>query len=97
VELARDPFGVTLSTGAVDAICQRASDALAGPYLQLHDSSERGSGNVDHRAATKDPEGRKRICLLVRAFGTGGLGSWSGIRAPERPAARSRLSKARVF
>ena len=37
VELARDLFGVTLSTGAVDAICQRASDALAGPYLQLHD------------------------------------------------------------
>jgi len=37
VELARDLFGVTLSTGSVDAVCQRASDALAGPYLQLHD------------------------------------------------------------
>jgi transposase len=36
-ELARDLFGVTLSTGAVDAICQRASDALAGPHLQLQD------------------------------------------------------------
>jgi transposase len=36
-ELARDLFGVTLSTGSVDAICQRASDALAGPYLQLQD------------------------------------------------------------
>jgi transposase len=34
-ELARDLFGVTLSTGAVDAICRRASDALAGPHLQL--------------------------------------------------------------
>ena len=36
-ELARDLFGVTLSTGAVDAICQRASEALAGPHLQLQD------------------------------------------------------------
>ena len=37
VELAHDLFGVTLLTGAVDAICQRASDALAGPHLHLHD------------------------------------------------------------
>jgi len=37
IELARDLFGVTVSTGAVDAICQRASDALAGPHAQLHD------------------------------------------------------------
>jgi transposase len=38
VELARDLFGVTLSTGAADAICQRASEALAGPHCQLQDS-----------------------------------------------------------
>ena len=36
-ELARDLFGARLSTGSVDAICQRASDALAGPHLQLQD------------------------------------------------------------
>src|SRR3954462_5138587 len=36
-ELARDLFGVTLSAGAVDAICQRASHALVGPHLQLQD------------------------------------------------------------
>jgi hypothetical protein len=36
-ELALDLFGVTLSGGAVDAICQRASDALAGPHSQLQD------------------------------------------------------------
>jgi transposase len=36
-ELARDLFGVSLSTGAADAICQRASDALAGPHLHLGD------------------------------------------------------------
>jgi transposase len=37
VELARELFGLGLSSGAVDAICQRASDALAGPHTQLHD------------------------------------------------------------
>ena len=36
-ELASDLFGVTVSTGAVDAICQRVSDALAGPHCQLQD------------------------------------------------------------
>lgn len=36
-ELAGDLFGVTFSTGTADAICQRASEALAGPYLHLHD------------------------------------------------------------
>ena len=36
-ELAADLFGVTLSTGAVDAICQRACAALAGPHLHLQD------------------------------------------------------------
>ena len=37
MELARDLFGVALSAGAVDAICQRASDALAGPHCHLQD------------------------------------------------------------
>ncbi len=36
-ELARDLFGVTLWTGTVDAICQRASEALAGPHCHLQD------------------------------------------------------------
>jgi transposase len=36
-ELAADLFGVRLATGSVDAICQRASEALAGPHLQLQD------------------------------------------------------------
>lgn len=36
-EIARDLFGVNLSTGAADAICERASEALAGPHLQLQD------------------------------------------------------------
>jgi transposase len=34
-ELARELFGVELSTGTVDAIFQRTGDALAGPYTEL--------------------------------------------------------------
>jgi transposase len=34
-ELTREVFGVELSTGSVDAIIQRAGQALAGPYTQL--------------------------------------------------------------
>jgi transposase len=34
-ELASDLFGTRLSSGAVDAICQRASDALADPHEGL--------------------------------------------------------------
>lgn len=34
-ELAGEMFGAKLSTGSVDAICQRASDALEGPHTQL--------------------------------------------------------------
>jgi len=34
-ELARELFGVELSTGSVDAIIHRAGEALAGPYTQL--------------------------------------------------------------
>ncbi|MCA1700085.1 MAG: IS66 family transposase [Actinobacteria bacterium] len=34
-ELARELFGVELSTGSVDAIVHRAGEALAGPYTQL--------------------------------------------------------------
>src|SRR5688500_13725634 len=34
-ELAGELFGARLSTGSVDAICQHASDALAGPYARL--------------------------------------------------------------
>jgi transposase len=36
-ELASELFGIRLSTGAVDAICQRASEALAGPHERLAD------------------------------------------------------------
>lgn len=34
-ELTRELFGVELSTGSVDAIIQRAGDALTGPYTEL--------------------------------------------------------------
>ncbi len=47
-ELARDLFGVTICTGAVDAICRRASDALAGPHCLLQDwVLDQGAVHVD--------------------------------------------------
>jgi len=58
-ELARDLFGVTLSTGAVDAICQRASDALAGPHLQLQDQVlDQAAVHVDETGWRTRGEGR---------------------------------------
>jgi transposase len=58
-ELARDLFGVTLSTGAVDAICQRASDALAGPHCQLQDwVLDQGAVHVDETGWRTRGEGR---------------------------------------
>jgi transposase len=58
-ELVRDLFGVTLSTGAADAICQRASDALAGPHLQLQDwVLDRGAVHVDETGWRTHGEGR---------------------------------------
>jgi transposase len=47
-ELGSDLFGVTLSSGAVDAICQRASEALAGPHCHLQDwVLDQGAVHVD--------------------------------------------------
>jgi transposase len=58
-ELARDLFGVALSAGAVDAICQRASDALAGPHLQLQDwVLDQGAVHVDETGWRTSGEGR---------------------------------------
>jgi transposase len=58
-ELARDLFGVMLSTGAADAVCQRASDALAGPHLQLHDwVLDQGMVHVDESGWRTRGEGR---------------------------------------
>ena len=58
-ELARDLFGVTLSTGSVDAICQRASDALAGPHLQLQDwVLDQAAVHVDETGWRTRGEGR---------------------------------------
>ncbi len=48
VELMSDLFGADLSTGAVDAIVQRAGEALARPHAQLHDHIRSASAvNVD--------------------------------------------------
>jgi len=47
-ELARELFGVELSTGSVDKIIQRAGDALAGPYTRLEQQLKTASVvNID--------------------------------------------------
>ena len=58
-ELARDLFGVALSAGAVDATCQRASEALAGPHLHLQDwVLDQGLVHVDETGWRTSGEGR---------------------------------------
>jgi transposase len=58
-ELASDLFGVAVSTGAVDAICQRASDALAGPHCQLQDLVlDQGAVHVDETGWRTRGQGR---------------------------------------
>ena len=58
-ELARDLFGAWLSTGSVDAICQRASDALAGPHCELQDRVlDQGAVHVDETGWRTGGEGR---------------------------------------
>ena len=47
-ELARELFGVEISTGSVDTIIQRAGDALAGPYTRLEQQIKSASVvNID--------------------------------------------------
>src|SRR5438270_5058243 len=58
-ELAGDLFGARLSTGSVEAICQRASDALAGPHCQLADwVLDQGAVHVDETGWRTRGEGR---------------------------------------
>jgi hypothetical protein len=58
-ELGRDLFGVSLSTGTADAICQRASEALAGPYLHLQDRVlDQDAVHVDETGWRTRGEGR---------------------------------------
>jgi transposase len=58
-ELVRDLFGARLSTGSADAICQRTSEALAGPHLQLQDRVlDQGAVHVDETGWRTRGEGR---------------------------------------
>jgi transposase len=58
-ELARDLFGVRMSTGSADAICQHASDALAGPHCQLQDwVLDQAAVHVDETGWRTSGEGR---------------------------------------
>jgi hypothetical protein len=56
-ELARDLFGVELATGSVDAIVQRAGEALAAPHTRLEQQIKAASGGQHRRDR---PEDRRR-------------------------------------
>jgi transposase len=58
-ELANDLFGLRMSVGTVDAICQRASDALEGPHERLTASVLSSPAiNVDETGWRTAGEGR---------------------------------------
>ena len=58
-ELARELFGVSISTGTVDAIFQRVSEALAGPHLHLHDwVLDQAALHIDETGWKTSGEGR---------------------------------------
>ncbi len=53
-ELARELFGVELSTGSVDAIVQRAGEALAAPHTRLEQRDQVGIGRQHRRDRLED-------------------------------------------
>jgi transposase len=60
-ELARELFGVELSTGSVDKIIQRAGDALAGPHTELEQRIKSASVvNIDE-TGWKTAGGRRTL------------------------------------
>ena len=60
-ELARELFGVEMSTGSVDAIIQRAGETLAGPYTQLEQRIKSASVvNIDE-TGWKTAGGRRTL------------------------------------
>jgi transposase len=54
-ELARELFGVQFATGTVDAIIQRAGDALAGPYTDSSSGSNTRRPSTSMRPAGRPP------------------------------------------
>jgi Transposase IS66 family len=89
IELASDLFGVTVSTGTVDAICQRASDALAGPHAQLHDwVLDQRAVRVDETGWRTAGDGRALWTLTTRtrrSFGSPSTATASSSRRSSAP------------
>jgi transposase len=69
-ELARELFGVELSTGAVDAIVQRTGDALAAPHTRLEREIKRSPVvNIDETGWKTRGERRMLWGALTRQTG----------------------------
>jgi len=66
-ELARELFGVELSTGTVDAIVQRAGEALAAPHTRLEQETRRSPVvNIDETGWKSGGERRMLWGALTR-------------------------------
>jgi transposase len=66
-ELARELFGVELATGTVDAIVQRAGDALAAPHTRLEQEIKRAAVvNIDETGWKTGGERRMLWGALTR-------------------------------
>ncbi len=66
-ELARELFGVEISTGTVDAIVQRAGEALAGPHTRLEQDLKRSPVvNIDETGWKTGGERRMLWGALTR-------------------------------
>jgi transposase len=84
-ELARELFGLEISTGSIDKIIQRAGEALAGPYTQLEQQVKSASVvNIDE-TGWKTAGGRRTLW--------GALTSRTALFriAPSRHAAEARM------
>jgi transposase len=69
-ELARELFGVEISTGTVDAILQRAGEALAAPHTRLEQEIKRSSVvNIDETGWKTSGDRRMLWGALTRRTG----------------------------
>ncbi len=80
-ELARELFGVELSTGTVDAIVQRAGEALAAPHTRLEQEIKRSRVvNIDETGWKTGGERRMLWGALTRHTAVFRIAAgWSGM------------------
>jgi transposase len=91
-ELARELFGVELASGSVDAIIQRAGEALAGPYTQLEQRIKSASVVNTDETGWKTGGAGAATTTLTPAGGNSAGPTCSGTSPPTAKAWPSRNS-----